>query len=261
MKFPARDRVIYDPNPLVSVICQISFPRILAIDHELPVAFQQKLTDAFPLLETQEAQNASDASDKAEGVGPRSMVYEFKSVEGDVAIVLGADFLGIRTTRYVKWEEFREHILTAIKTLLENYSPRVFTAISLNYINIIGRERLGLTGVPWRELIQPALIGAMAYEMIPEEDVNSYFAGTEIRIENGVVRITGAIVSKGEAHPDEFMIDNQFVSEKALDANEHQSLEYLNRFNVESGRVFQWCIKPRLHDALHPGKDGRSVER
>ena len=36
----AFDRVLYDKNPLESVICQVKFPTILRVDSELPSAFK-----------------------------------------------------------------------------------------------------------------------------------------------------------------------------------------------------------------------------
>src|SRR4051794_3088983 len=48
MPFPAVDRVIYERNPLVEVICQVRFPAILRIDVEPPAAFQEAIRGAFP---------------------------------------------------------------------------------------------------------------------------------------------------------------------------------------------------------------------
>src|SRR4051812_21984521 len=116
MKFPARERVLYDPNPLGHVSCTFSFPRNLAIDNELPVSFQQALKD-FPFLETEGSDGI--ASDRQDESSPRSMIYEFHSADRNVSIALGSSFLGIRTKDYDRWEHFREHITTAVRTLLQ----------------------------------------------------------------------------------------------------------------------------------------------
>jgi len=50
LRIPESPRVIYASNPLVDVICQVRFPRILRIDSELPVAFQEAIRDQFPLF-------------------------------------------------------------------------------------------------------------------------------------------------------------------------------------------------------------------
>jgi uncharacterized protein (TIGR04255 family) len=48
--FPDSDRVIYDRNPLIEVICQLRFPPILRVDSEVPARFQEQIRDDFPLL-------------------------------------------------------------------------------------------------------------------------------------------------------------------------------------------------------------------
>ncbi|NVN85974.1 MAG: TIGR04255 family protein [Rhodopseudomonas sp.] len=257
MKFPARERVLYEPNPLTQVICTIHFSRILAIDHELPVGFQQDLIQAFPFLETEEAPIEKSSSERGEQRTPSSMIYEFNSADRDVTIALGADFVGVRTLKYERWEKYQENISTAVSTLLKHYSPKVFTRISLNYINVIDRKRLDLSDVPWRELIMPALIGPLADEQIPESDVEYYASLINLPLADGKVRITAGLVSDDDKNtPPNFLIDNLFFSERAVDADERQSIDHLTRFNAESGCVFRWCIKQRLHEALNP----RSVD-
>jgi len=49
--FPESERVIYEKAPLVQVICQLRFPQILRIESQLPVEFQERIRDAFPILE------------------------------------------------------------------------------------------------------------------------------------------------------------------------------------------------------------------
>lgn len=252
MKFPARERVLYDPNPLIQVICHISFPRILAIDHQLPVGFQEDLIEDFPFLETQEAPFASGAQDRGEEKTPRSMIYEFYSSDRNVTIALGADFVGVRVYSYERWERYRDIIRTAVSTLLKHYSPKVFTRIALNYVNAIDRDELNLSDVAWRELIQPALIGPLADPNIRELEVEGYGSTIHFPIAHGHVRISVGLDNSDPSESARFVIDNLFFSDQAVDADEQQSIDHLTRFNEESGCVFQWCIQPRLHAALNP---------
>ncbi|MBB5046147.1 uncharacterized protein (TIGR04255 family) [Rhodopseudomonas rhenobacensis] len=255
MKFPARDRVIYDPNPLAQVMCLISFPRILAIDNALPVSFQAALMAQFPFLETEAAEGGS--TERADDKPLRSMIYEFHSADRVVSIALGSDFLGVRTKDYERWESFREYISLAIKTLIDNYGPKLFTRVALNYVNLIDRDELKLTDADWKDLIKPALLGALADPDVPEDAVESYHSVIELPIDGDAnVRITAGLVGDDDGDGPSFLIDNLFYTEKAVDADELQSLGNLNRFNAESGRVFQWCIQSKLHLALNP----RSVD-
>lgn len=127
MLFPDRRRVLYGGNPLVDVICHLTFPRLLAIDNALPVEFQNALVGSYPLLETKKMP-VSPRSEKEPG---RGLYYEFSTADNAVSIALGADFLGIRSHKYDRWEAFREHVQTALLTLLRIYTLSVFTRISL----------------------------------------------------------------------------------------------------------------------------------
>jgi uncharacterized protein (TIGR04255 family) len=51
MPFKETQRVIYNKNPLIQVVSQLRFPRILAIDEKQPVDFQEKIRQEYPLFE------------------------------------------------------------------------------------------------------------------------------------------------------------------------------------------------------------------
>ena len=52
MKFPESPRVRYSRNPLLEVICQLRFPKILSIETEVPVGFQEDIRSEYPVFKT-----------------------------------------------------------------------------------------------------------------------------------------------------------------------------------------------------------------
>jgi hypothetical protein len=44
------ERVLYEKNPLESVICQVRFPTILRVDSEVPSDFQDRIRGRFPIF-------------------------------------------------------------------------------------------------------------------------------------------------------------------------------------------------------------------
>ena len=251
MKFPEITRVLYGANPLVDVICHITFPRILAIDNELPVDFQEALISRFPLLETKNVRKrGSDAS--ADDDAGRGLTYEFASSDKQTMVVLGSDFLGIRTFQYERWEIFKEHIENAIRTLLATYTLSVFTSLSLNYINVVDKDALGLKDVRWADLIRGSLIGPFSETSASDDDLFELHSFASLKIDDGVLRIISGLVQKTDTKNTSFLIDNEFVFDESMDADEHKSLAVLRRFNLESGRVFRWCITDKLHQVLRP---------
>ena len=51
MPFPDSERVIYQRNPLLEVICQLRFPSILRIDSEAPAVFQERVRKEYPMYQ------------------------------------------------------------------------------------------------------------------------------------------------------------------------------------------------------------------
>jgi uncharacterized protein (TIGR04255 family) len=248
MLFPDRKRVLYGDNPLVDVICHLSFPRVLAIDNALPVDFQNALVGTYPLLETKKFPVAT-RSEKGPG---RRLYYEFSTADRKVTIALGAEFLGIRAHKYERWEAFREHILTALRTLLATYTLSVFTRVSLNYVNVVDKEALGLKAVRWSELIRNTLIGPLSEPDVREEQIDEHFSQWSMDIDAGDLQVIAGLVVKADTDHVSFLIDNTFSREESIDADEHKILSLLDGFNLEGGRIFRWCIKDRLHEALRP---------
>jgi uncharacterized protein (TIGR04255 family) len=250
MKFPDRTRVLYEANPLVDVICHFDFPRVLAIDNELPVDFQKALVTRYPLLETRTARSESE---KSEDTGERRLIYEFSSANNENVILLGSDFLGVRAFKYERWEVFREAIETAIRTLLATYTLSVFTGLSLNYVNVVNKEKLGMKDVPWRDLIRSSLIGTLSETEVTDDSLEELHSSCILPIDGGYLRILSALVeTSDEKKTTCFSIDNEFIFDESVDADESKVFAILRRFNLESGRVFRWSITERLHQALRP---------
>jgi uncharacterized protein (TIGR04255 family) len=74
MPFPESRRVIYDKNPLTEVISQLRFPTVLAIEAEIPAAFQERIRFDYPMF------------DDGSGVGPAELVPQ------EIARLLGSSF-------------------------------------------------------------------------------------------------------------------------------------------------------------------------
>lgn len=249
MRFPERERVLYASNPLDDVVCQIFFPRILAIENELPVDFQNSLIADYPFLGTQESPMVTGSMEAAGEDATPTLVYEFSSLDKSVTVALSSRFLGVRAEKYERWENFRKHIEKAIGTLLKHYKPAVFTRTMLRYVNHIHKDSVGLNASRWNELIRPSLLGPLADPDIPEECLENQFSISSFQIDGGKLQIVSGLLSGGRTA---YLIDNLFSFDESSDPDGHKSLGILDRFNAESGRVFRWCIKDGLHTALRP---------
>lgn len=258
MLFPEVDRVVYDKNPLVEVICQLKFPRILRIDTELPAAFQEEIRPAFPNFRQSAALDLSNLPpdlarlvglDRALGAGQQS--YEFSSADGGWKITLTSQFLALVTTDYRRWEQFKERLVLPLEALKKTYAPPFFSRLGLRYQDVIKRSSLALDDVPWRDLLQERILGELA---TPEIEAATAEVARNLLLQLGVdgykVRVQHGFAKTGQDPENCYLIDCDFFVE--LQTEPTHATAALDRLNKESGRLFRWCIKPRLHEAMGP---------
>jgi uncharacterized protein (TIGR04255 family) len=266
--FPNYQRVIYERNPLVEVICQVRFPAILRIDVEPPAAFQDAIRATFPILTESTGLDAPlsippemaqqlppqltqqlSALRMAIGSGQKS--YTFASEDGDWAIALTRDALSLTTKRYVHWEEFRDRLRPAVDALVAQYQPSHFARVGLRYRDIICRSDLGLDDVPWADLLEPHIAGELSSPAIASDIT---LAARQLLVSlpdlGGQVLLQHGLSQRDAPQDTCFVIDADFHSTARTEvANVWGLLEGLHG---QAGRLFRWCIRDQLHAALDP---------
>src|SRR5688572_26663011 len=143
MPFPEIQRVLYERNPIVRVICQLRFPSILRIESELPAAFQECIRREYPLFKEKPAGGIELPADLVKminaevalKVGGRS--YTFVSKDDVFSISLTRDFLALTANAYDRWENFRQHLDGPHRAMVEVYQPAFYTRIGLRYRDVI----------------------------------------------------------------------------------------------------------------------------
>lgn len=162
-----RPRTVYANAPAHEVICQLRFPTILTINSTEPAALQEAIRADFP----QYAHRQDVAPPQISGLGgptpqikqlPPVSNYHFLSADGLWKVNLTQNFLALSTLRYTGWEDFSRLLDKALASFIRIYQPAHFERVGLRYVNIISRQKLGLTGTPWHQLLAPAYTGPLA---------------------------------------------------------------------------------------------------
>ena len=112
MSFPESPRVEFRENPLVEVICQLTFPSILTISAQPPADFQERVREMFPIYEReapmaafpQELQRLLTELPVPLPVVP--MVHRFRTEDTTQTVSLASEFMAISVTNYSRWAEF-----------------------------------------------------------------------------------------------------------------------------------------------------------
>ena len=261
MPFPDSKRVIYEKNPLEQVICQLRFPPVLKIETDLPASFQDAIRREYPLFEERQdgpdfpreisQQLSRELARFLSKNAPSRKTYSFTSLDRNWTVTLERDSFALTANRYETWEEFIEHFKIPYESLLKEYTPALFSRVGLRYQNVIQPSRLGIINVDWSELLQPHIAGILG-----DHDVGKSVSNTtqtvEIKLQNsyGTVKIRHGLVKQVSTEEDCYLIDSDFAIESIKESE--NVLERLGKYNRRAGRLFRWCIKPKLHTAMEP---------
>ncbi len=257
MSFPESERVIYDKNPLIDVVCQLRFPSILRIDAESPTSFQEAIREDYPLYE--EVLGADLVTkmlpDLVRLMGrdvqfPGGKTYQFSTDDQLWRLTLTRDFLALTCNKYERWEDFRKHLDRPIEALIKAYKPAFFTRIGLRYRDIISRDKLGLKGYKWSQILRPHIAGELASDIA--ENVVGISSEVVIRLEDteGRVHLRHGLVQDAQTQELCYLIDADHYFEGRVKTPD--AYRYLDQFNSTAGRLFRWCIQDDLNRAMGP---------
>ena len=259
MPFTEVSRVIYRKNPLRQVVCQLRFPPLLRIDAELPAAFQDAIRREFPNLSETSEWRVEVPSALRSAIPPEvvsqmlqssgSKNYEFSSEDNQWKVNLTRSFIALSTSRYYRWEEFKQKLDLPLDALIGVYSPTHFSRVGLRYVDVIKRSDLNLADVPWHELLQPYILGVLGSASVATQ-VEACESGCEIRLSDGesMVRLLTKLTSVDDEAS--FVVDSDFYNTSKTKVDE--ALTRLDFFNTRASRLIQWCITERLHEAMEP---------
>lgn len=239
-------RCIYGNNQLGEVICQLRFPQILSIETELPAKFQDAIRDVFPRYLARKEKSGPDT---------QTNNYQFSTDDGLWRVNLTSKFISLSCSRYTRWEDFAAKLDKPLAAFIQLYKPACFDRVGLRYLNFISRKALGLDGVPFRELIEPAYLGLLGEEDVPEHTVtrsgvDAEFAirgGCRLKLHSGPGKVT--VGGKTDAET-KFILDLDLYMSAKVPVN--LSAGALQTLHSQAYGIFRGAVSDRLHDALMP---------
>lgn len=266
MPFKDTNRVIYKKNPLIEVVCQLRFPRILSINEKLPAVFQERIRGEYPLFEVaNEHQQRVSIEATGENVAPVPRItqseviknYKFTSADGIWHINLTSTFLALSTSAYTTWDDFLSRLQEPLNALIEIYKPAFFERVGLRYVDAFRRSVLGISDVPWGELIQPFALGFLSNEDI-KDDIRGFSSVTEIDIGDGAMaRVNTALAYVGNANIGSeagqselsYIVDSDmYYGKKSIE----DTKETLDKLHGTASKLIHAVITDKLHEAMEP---------
>ncbi len=249
---------VYEKQQLIETICQLRFPTILSIDAKEPADFQDAIRAEFPRYACQ-----MDSAPGPDGKPQQVRNHNFITEDGSFKISLTKDFFAVSTMRYPGWEGFAKKLDEPLGLFIQVYKPAYFSRIGLRYLNGFSRERLGLSGRRWNDLLQPQYLGVLDDDGLEESDVVKCAVDVERRLGERIgVKIhagpgsirrttrTDAGLQTVQEKETRFILDLDVYAggNTALGA----AAETLEQLHTHADRIFSDAITDVLHDAMEP---------
>jgi len=266
--FPEVDRVIYKNNPIVELICEFRFPRILSINEKAPVEFQEKIRSSYPIYKVaighqgqvtiEMPANSVDAPTTRLSQSEKIKNYQFYSADRNWRINLTSTSFSVSTQKYERWEEFLPKIDELLKVFEDTYKPAFYERIGLKYVDAFQKSKLNFDNtVNWGELIEPQAVGYFAeHKLTPF--IKNYVSTVEIDIGDGALAQIQTFLAetnnvkkdKSVRQPETVFIiaSDLFYFRKELEDTK-TALEYLHSVAY---RLLRSIITKKLHDAMRP---------
>ncbi len=257
--FSHEERCRYNRNPLGEVICQLRFPEILSIDANAPADFQERIRHEFPLYSVRKEAPAPKLTGTPGNLSlqpqPQTNNYQFVSADGQWRINLTSKFISLSCSGYTSWEGFAAKLDKPLAAFIQIYQPAFFTRVGLRYLNFISRKQLGLEGLPFRELIQPAYLGLLADESVQEASTSRCSIDAELAIRGGCkckLHAGPGIVKKNGQSDQEI----KFIFDQDLYMDGNMAVQLttgaLQTLHSQAFSIFRGAITDTLHDAMEP---------
>ena len=245
---------VYRSNQLGEVICQLRFPEILTIGANAPVDFQEAIRADYPqytaLKEPQMIKPGVPATP-----AQTTLNHQFVSADGHWRVNLTSKFISLACSRYTKWEDFAARLDKPLAAFIRIYQPAWFERVGLRYLNFISRKSLDLENTPWRELIQPAYLGVLAFEEVHEQGTSRCTTDADFALRGGCrvkLHAGPGMVRKGNQQDPEqkFIFDQDLYMPGKLAVN--LSAGALQTLHAQAWPLFRGAITDTLHDAMEP---------
>ena len=261
MLFSGRPRTQYRNAPAHEVICQLRFPTILTINNVEPADFQEAIREEFP----QYARRQDVSAPKVTGLGgpnpkveqqPPVTNYNFLSADGQWKLNLTKDFIALSTLHYSRWEEFARQLDKPLAAFIKLYKPAYFQRVGLRYVNIFSRQRLGIEGEKWADLIAPAYTGPLCEPDVIEENFLNCASDLLFRLDSScqakIHAGPGRVKTSAPNVPQDPEVKFIFDMDLAMVGNTPCTLSAaaLETLHGHATRIFEGAVTDRLRTAM-----------
>ena len=258
--FSSKERCIYRNHQLVEVICQLRFPTILTIDSQAPALFQEEIRDVFPRYMTRLDPLPAKILQTPQGTKVEQQKpvnnYQFLTADSSYRINLTQNFISLTCSNYQSWEAFARMMDKPLAAFIRLHKPAYFERVGLRYLNAFSRSKLDLEGSPWKDLLEPAYLGVLTSDDLPEQAFTRCTQDIDAKIPGGCqlkLHVGPGLIKRGSNTADK-EVKLIFDLDVSMGGNVPVNLAAasMQTIHTQAGSIFRDAITDTLHHAMDP---------
>ncbi|MYB35577.1 MAG: TIGR04255 family protein [Gammaproteobacteria bacterium] len=166
------ERVHLNNSPLISVLGQAIFPKIIKISEEGYIGdFQESIRGDYPHLQRDNVQsvevNLNQSGMRHQTI--ETVVWRFFNLERTIRVSLGTDSIVLEFSKYVSREEFISRARSVLDALSSTINPVAMIRVGCRYVDRIeGQEHLNSLS----KLIRPELLNILQPDLIEQVELS-----------------------------------------------------------------------------------------
>lgn len=254
LPLPAPDRTRLARSPLDLVVCQLRFETQGQVNEaQIALTVHEALGGAdgrYPRLEPLQAQ----AVNFTLGLGAPAVSqqgisgWRYQSADGLWIVSLMPDHVGLETTRYTEWEDFRERMHELLEVTVEHIAPGIEQRLGLRYIDRI-TEVDASSPADWEPYLARELLGLALHEQLGPA-VTTTRQQLLLDLDEGYACAVNHGFVPGENGRLDYLLDYDLFREGGRPFSADAVTEALDVLHDDAGKLFQASITPALYDIL-----------
>jgi uncharacterized protein (TIGR04255 family) len=143
--------------------------------------------------------------------------------------------------------------MSMYEAYVESYGESQIQRLGLRYQNVIRPSKLGLNGIPWRNLVRKELLSVLSDPEVSETEIIATDSAFVAQLEPfGNVTFRTALVQESMSDEKGVLIDADYWSEERVDSGIVELERQLQQLHGHAYNAFRWAITERVHLALQP---------
>lgn len=165
------ERVLLSGAPLVRVLGQVRFPKIVKIGEESYIAeFQEAIRKEYPHFQSDVVQGVelNLAGEDLQHRVMNTVIWRFLDPTKVLRVSLSQDAITLETARYVSRDDFLDRLEFILKALQETIGPSLVQRVGFRYVDRLQSEFLDSLD----SLVQPALLNVLKPNLTSQIEIS-----------------------------------------------------------------------------------------